>query len=119
MEYDGITYKLTPGDMKKITKTREELPGLLVKFDERKEELGKKFGLKKRDYAADIQAGTAEYRTGVGQGRLDRVNGKPYAQKTEIPEYNHGYYNGYKANPSGYLRDAIKTNPNFFHLRSE
>lgn len=118
--YDGKTYQLTPSDLKKVTIKKEDIPAALEKFDkENKEKLGKKFGLKKRDFASDIQAATAEYRQGVGQGRLDRANGLPYREKTDIPEYNHGYYNGYNANPSGYLKDAVNTNPNFAHLKKQ
>jgi hypothetical protein len=106
-------YELTPQDLKKISHTQEEIPAMLEKFNERKAELGKKFALKKRDYAASVLGGTKEYVLGCGQGRLDKYLGLPYAEKTDDPAYNSGYYHGYEQNIHGWIKDAKRMNPNF------
>lgn len=106
-------YQLTPQDLKKINHTQEEIPELLKKFDENKAKLGKKFAIKKRDYAASLLGGTKEYVQGCGQGRLDKYLGLPYAEKTDDPAYNSGYYHGYEQNIHGWIADAKRVNPNF------
>lgn len=107
-------YQLTPQDMKKIHHTQDDIPAMLEQFDvENKKKLGKKFGLKKRDYAASILGGTKEYVQGCGQGRLDKYLGLEYAEKTDDPAYNSGYYNGYSQNIHGWIKDAKRMNPNF------
>lgn len=110
---DRKIYQLTPQDLKKINHTQEEIPTMLEKFDEKKEQLGKKFALKKRDYAAQLLGGTKEYVQGCGQGRLDKYLKLPYAEKTDDPAYNSGYYHGYEQNIHGWIADAKKMNPNF------
>jgi hypothetical protein len=110
---DRRIYKLTSQDLKKVSIIKEDIPVLLEKFDANKEKYGKKFALKKRDYAAQILGGTAEYRQGCGQGRLDKYLGLEYAEKTDDAAYNSGYYNGYTQNIHGWIEDAKKMNPNF------
>lgn len=110
---DRRIYELTPQDLKKVTVTKEEIPELLKQFDANKEKYGKKFALKKRDYAADLLGGTKEYRLGCGQGRMDKYLGLPYAEKTDDPAYNSGYYHGYEQNIHGWIKDAKRMNPNF------
>lgn len=107
-------YQLAPQDMKKIRHTQEDIPAMLEAFDkENKAKLGKKFAIKKRDYAASILGGTKEYVLGCGQGRLDKYLGLEYAEKTDDPAYNSGYYNGYGQNIHGWIKDAKEKNPNF------
>ena len=107
------TYELTPQDMKKIRYNQVDIPAMLEKFDENKAKLGKKFAIKKRDYAASLLGGTKEYVLGCGQGRLDKYLDLPYAEKTDDPAYNSGYYNGYSQNIHGWIKDAKEKNPNF------
>lgn len=72
--YDGKTYVLTPSDLKKVTVKEDDIPRLLEEWDkENKEKLGKKWGLKKRDYAGALQRNTESYKLGLGQGRLGQL----------------------------------------------
>ena len=115
--YDGKTYVLTPSDLKKVTVKEDDIPRLLEEWDkENKEKLGKKWGLKKRDYAGALQRNTESYKLGLGQGRLDKINGIPYVEKGTDKAFNSGYYTGWNDNPSGWLKDAKEKNPNFAHL---
>lgn len=106
-------YELVKSDFKKITLTKEEIPVKLEEFDVNKEKLGKKFGLKKRDYAISCMSCTKEYREGFGQGRLDKYLGLEYQEKADDKCYNLGYYKGFNENIWGWINDAKKTNPNF------
>lgn len=116
--YDGKTYVLTPSDLKKVTVKEADIPRLLEEWDkENKEKLGKKWGLKKRDYAGSLQRNTESYKLGLGQGRLDKINGIPYVEKGTDKAFNSGYYTGWNDNPSGWLKDAKEKNPNFAHLK--
>jgi hypothetical protein len=110
---DKKIYQLTTQDLKKIRHTKEDIPAMLEKFDENKEKLGKKFAIKKRDFASSILGGTKEYVQGCGQGRMDKYLGLPYAEKTDDTAYNSGYYNGYNQNIHGWIKDAKEKNPNF------
>lgn len=112
---DGITYVLTPSDQKKIAPgTAAELKAeAAAKVDARKEQLGKRYGLVKRDAVGAALRLTHDYRLGLGQGKLDRYNGLGYAEQRKTPEYNLGYNEGWHDNPSGWLKDALKANPNF------
>lgn len=114
---DKQIYQLTKQDLKKVRMTKEQIPTELEKFDvENKKKLGKKFGLKKRDFAESLLRGTVEYRHGCGQGRLDKYLGLEYAEKTGDNAYNMGYYEGYGQKVSGWIEDAKKTNPNFQNI---
>lgn len=116
-------YELTAGDLKKISiHTEEEYKAKLAEFDQYKAELGKKFGLKKRDYASQLLRRTAVYFQGKGQGALDLASGLDYQADTNKSEefgnaYNLGYYTGYESRAN--LRDLIAHNPNFSHLKKE
>lgn len=112
---DRKIYQLTASDLKKC-KTADEIAALKLAFEDRKTELGKKFGLKKRDYYLSLMMMTQEYYQGKGQGALDLASGLPYAEKTDCGDYNVGYHNGF-TNPSN-LRDLIERNPNFSHLKN-
>jgi hypothetical protein len=118
VDYDGVTYKLTPSDLKKIKIEVDDIPRLLEEWDkENKEKLGKKWGLKKRDYAANLLTSTKSYRLGLGQGHLDRINGIPYLEKGDDKGFNMGYFTGWNDKPSSWLPDAKKLNPNFANLK--
>lgn len=111
-------YKITEKQEKRLNPISEnDRVALLEKFNEKKEELGKKFGLKKRDYAASLIATTREYIQGCWQGKLDNCSDLPYAEKTENKNYNLGYYRGYNENKNGYIDSAINNNENFSHLK--
>lgn len=113
-------YELTANDLKKISINSEsEYKSRLTEFDSHKEALGKKFGLKKRDFAATLLRSTREYYQGKGQGLLDLACKLPYSADTNKSEtfgnaYNLGYHTGY-TNPSN-LRDAKMHNANFKFL---
>jgi len=113
--YDGTTYALTPSDRKKIAPgTVEELKAeAAAKIDAQREKLGRKYGIAKRDAVANALTLSEGYRLGLGQGKLDRYNDLDYSEQRESPEYNLGYYTGWHDNPSGWLKDALKSNPNF------
>lgn len=112
---DGITYVLTPSDLKKIAPgTAAELKAeAAAKIDAQKEKLGKRYGIVKRDAVGSALRRTQGYRLGLGQGKLDQYNGLPYSDQRRSPEYNLGYNEGWHDNPSGWLKDALKANPNF------
>lgn len=113
-------YELTAGDLKKITVNSEaEYKARLAEFDVNKESLGKKFGLRKRNFASTLLRSTREYYQGKGQGLLDLACKSPYAADTNDSEtfgnaFNLGYHTGY-TNPAN-LRDAKMHNPNFAFL---
>ncbi|MFA7121626.1 MAG: hypothetical protein WC277_09100 [Bacilli bacterium] len=113
--YDGITYILTPSDRKKIAPgTVEELKAeAAAKIDAQKEKLGRRYGIVKRDAVGSALRSSEGYRLGLGQGKLDRYNGLGYSEQRGSPEYNLGYNEGWHDNPSGWLWDALKSNPNF------
>lgn len=112
---DGITYVLTPSDLRKVAPgTVDELKAeAAAKIDAQKEKLGKRYGIVKRDAVGSALRRSWGYRLGLGQGKLDRYNGLPYSDQRGTPEYNLGYNEGWHDNPSGWLKDALKTNPNF------
>jgi hypothetical protein len=106
-------YQLTNSDLKKCTINKDEIPAKLEQFDaENKVKLGKKFALKKRDYASQLMILTQGYKQGCWQGRLDKYNGEEYT-KTDDECYNLGYYRGFNENVNGWIADAKKSNPNF------
>lgn len=113
-------YKLPANDLKKITINSEaEYKDRLAEFDINKEALGKKFGLKKRNFASQLLRSTREYYQGKGQGLLDLACKLPYAADTNDSEtfgnaFNLGYHTGYTS-PAN-LRDAKMHNPNFAFL---
>lgn len=112
---DGVTYVLTPNDLKKVAPgTAAELKAeAAAKIDAQKEQLGRRYGIVKRDAVGNALRLTRDYRLGLGQGKLDRYNDQPYTAQRGSPEYNLGYHEGWHDNPSGWLKDALKGNPNF------
>lgn len=118
--YDGITYLLTPNDLKKVVPgtTAELKAQAAAKIDAQKERLGKRYGLAKRDAVGAALRSTHDYRLGLGQGKLDRYNDLPYTDQRRTPEYNLGYNEGWHDNPHGWLADALKGNPNFQAARA-
>lgn len=112
---DRKIYKLTEKQASRVQPfSQENYVSALKAFDVNKEKYGKKFGLMKRDYAASLMTCCTEYVQGCWQGKLDRCAGLDYwEEKNKNKSYNLGYYRGYNENPSGYLRDAKISNPNF------
>lgn len=114
-------YVLTPRDIERATiRTEAEYKEKLAEFDQNKESMGKRFGMKKRDYAVSLLRCTVAYVEGKGQGALDLAHQLTYQADTNSTNsfqnaYNLGYHNGY-TNPSN-IRDLIAHNPNFSHLR--
>lgn len=115
-------YQLTAKDVKKATTlTEAEYNEKLADFDKNKADMGKKFGLKKRDYAVQLLRSTAAYIEGKGQGALDLAHNLGYSADTNSTNsfqnaYNLGYHNGFTS-PAN-IRDLIAHNPNFSHLQS-
>ncbi len=111
-------YKITEKQEKRLNPITEERKiELLKEFDTKKEKLGRRFGLAKRDYAASLLTSTREYLQGCWQGKLDNCSNLPYAEKTDIKNYNLGYYRGYNENKNGYINSAIEHNENFSYLK--
>jgi len=81
----------------------------LAAFDVNKEKLGKKFGLKKRDYASTMIRQSREYAQGMWQARLDRFMNVNYIDDKSNKYYSLGYYTAW--NESGI--NGIENNPNF------
>jgi hypothetical protein len=75
------------------------------------------WGMGKRTIVLNNLRQGREYNMGLWQGKLDRLNGIPYNEERNDKTYNLGYFAGYDENPSGYKADAIKSNPNFSHLK--
>lgn len=120
--YDGETYQLTTSEVKRVEGITEatrqaSLTAKNAELDAKKGKLGKGYGLAKRDASINSHRIGAEYQKGLGQGRLDKLNGKTYTDVRTSKEFNMGYHAGYSNNPSGYLRDALRMNPNYQHLR--
>jgi len=111
-------YQITDRDRKKIL-TPEQAAQMLGDVTDRREELGKKYAVAKRNAGLSAMRGCEEYFRGCGQGKLDRVCGLDYTTDRPNPAYNQGYYTGYNENPSGYLDAAQKSNPNFQFLNEE
>jgi len=111
-------YKITEKQEKRLNPISEnEKIELLEKFNEKKTELGKKFGLLKRNYASSLQRQTTDYIQGCWQGKLDNCSGIKYQPKTDNKNQNAGYYTGYSENKNGYIDSAIEHNENFSHLK--
>ncbi len=111
-------YTITAKQEKRLSPISEERRvELLGEFDKKKDALGKKFGIAKRDYAAGLLTTTREYLQGCWQGKLDNCSDLPYAEKTESKNYNLGYHRGYTENKNGYIDSAIEYNENFSHLK--
>ena len=53
------------------------------------------WGMMKRDWILSNMKETRDYQIGLWQGRVDKANGIPYAEKSEVTTYNLGYYRGY------------------------
>jgi len=112
------TYKITEKQEKKLNPISEDRRvEMLKEFDAKKEKLGRRFGIAKRDFAAGLLTTTREYIQGCWQGKLDNCSDLPYAEKTENKNYNLGYYRGYNENKNGYIDSAINNNENFSHLK--
>ncbi len=74
------------------------------------------WGMLKAQLMAQQHQYTREYQIGLWQGKLDKANKVDYCEKSGEKSYNLGYYRGYNETIWGYIRDAIRTNPNFKHL---
>jgi hypothetical protein len=113
--YDGETYAFSKNDYKKISSASpeqlKERASAIADLD--KERLGKKFGLAKRERMRQSLMPTAEYRAGLGQGKLDKYNAKPYSEYRPHPAYNMGYYEGYDISVSATELNDVPYNPNF------
>lgn len=111
-------YKITEKQEKRLNPISEDRRiELLKEFDMKKEKLGRKFGLAKRDFAAGLLTTTREYIQGCWQGKLDNCSGIQYVEKTGDKNYDLGYYRGYNENKNGYIDSVIEHNENFSHLK--
>lgn len=113
--YNGETYALTKTDMKKVSeKDLETLKAeAAAEIDADKERLGKRYAIRKRDAVASCLRVTREYRRGLGQGKLDKLNGQDYASERFGPDYNLGYHEGY-AEEVFRIKDEAEHNPNMW-----
>ncbi len=113
--YDGETYALTATDLKKVSpKDLETLKEeAAAEIDADKDRLGKRYAVRKRDAVASCLRVTAEYRRGLGQGKLDKLNGREYASERLGPDYNLGYHEGYVMDTFDIKKEA-EHNPNFW-----
>lgn len=113
--YDGVTYALTTTDLKKVSpKPLDVLQAeAAAEIDADKERLGKRYPMRKRDAVGGCMTRTAEYRRGLGQGKLDKLNGKDYSSERLGPDYNAGYYEGYAMEVHVIAKEA-EHNPNFW-----
>lgn len=123
--YDGRQYRLTVNDKKKVSISMENIEqrkeeakaeaGKLI--DAKKEKLGKKYGLTKRDAMAQavlsVQRSSEDYRLGIGQGKLDRLTGNDYQNWRATPEYNMGYHEGFLEKLPAII-DQASFNPNLY-----
>lgn len=55
----------------------------------------KGWGMGKRDWIVSNMKNTAEYQTGIWQGRVDAANGLEYSEERNENTYNLGYHRGY------------------------
>ena len=53
------------------------------------------WGMMKRDWILSNMKETRDYQIGLWQARVDKANGIPYVEKSEVTTYNLGYYRGY------------------------
>lgn len=53
------------------------------------------WGMLKRDLSIQSLRNTAEYQTGIWQGRVDAARGLPYSEERNDSSYNLGYHDGY------------------------
>lgn len=113
--YDGVTYALTTTDLKKISpKPLDVLQAeAAARIDADKERLGKRYPIRKRDAVGGCMTCTAEYRRGLGQGKLDKFNGRTYATERLGSDYNLGYHEGYVMEVYVIAKEA-EHNPNFW-----
>ena len=113
--YDGKNYNLINSDLKKIsTMTPDEVKrATAASVDAAKEQLGRRYGLIKREEMRKALKPTTEYRLGLGQGKLDHLNALDYTSVRKDAAFNMGYYEGYGASDSNLFND-LTTNVNFF-----
>lgn len=114
--YDGVTYRMTRNDLKKVVPEDERLKAAaeaLAALDAEKARLGRKYPLRKRELARQQLMSSPEYRLGLGQGKLDRIRGVSYTEARTTSAYNMGYHEGWNDNPSHWKQQRA-TNPNFW-----
>jgi len=113
--YDGVTYALTKTDLKKVSdKDLETLKAeAAARIDADKERLGKRYAVRKRDAVGGCLTVTREYRRGLGQGKLDKLNGRPYTEERLGPDYNVGYHEGFDKYVRD-IKDEAEHNPNMW-----